>query len=82
MFCLLLQYYVVVHRNTTKIIIKEVMEDPDIVGILVKRKDFFKYWTMFFFVFFITVGVKRKYESVRRSHKDKDGEIGEKYKTI
>ena len=23
------------------------MEDPDIVGILVKRKDFFKYWPMF-----------------------------------
>ena len=53
------------------------MEDPDIVGILVKRKDFFKYWPMFFLFFFVTVGVK--YESVRRSHKDKDGEIGEKY---
>ena len=50
--CLLLQY-VVVHRNTTKIIIKEVMEDPDIVGILVKRKDFLKYWAMFFYFFLL-----------------------------
>ena len=57
------------------------MEDPDIVGILVKRKDFFKILA-YVLLSFITVGVKRKYESVRRSHKDKDGEIGEKYKTI
>ena len=45
--------YVVVHRNTAKIIIKEVMEDPDIVGILVKRNVFFKYWPMFFCCFLL-----------------------------